>query len=390
MTKGRGRNEGTIRKRADGRWEARLNLARVGGKRVRKSFFGKTREEAAEKLAAHTAQRNAGIPVAHGNGTASEFLTGWLEQCRATVAPRTYESYELYIRRHAIPEIGRIRLAALRPEHLRTLLSRKLKSETNPTGELSPRSVTHLRTILATAFKQAVDDRLIPWNPVSATKRPKAAQHQYITLSREHARKFLAAAQESRFEAVFAVALAVGLRLGELRGLRWSDVDLDAKTLRVQQTIQRLRASIAGKSGYIAGKPKSERSKRTLVIPSALIATLRKHRTRQAEAKLRSGREWQDLDLVFCNRTAGPIDAKVLRADFHAVLKRAELPAMRLHDLRHSAASLLLEQGVSLRAVMELLGHSTITLTANTYGHVSREMLADAASRMDSVLGLEQ
>jgi integrase len=377
----RGQNEGSIRRRADRRWEARLNLGYISGKRVRKSFFGRTREEAAQKLAEGSTNRDKGLPVPHGHDTVAIVLNTWLDHVRQTVAPRTFESYELHIRKHAIPAIGALKLAAIRPEHIRALLDLKLK------GGLSPRTVTHTRTILNTAFRQAVNDRLLAWNPIAATKRPTAVRRRYPTLEAGPARAFLTAARDSRFECAFAVALSLGLRLGEVLGLRWADVDLATRTLRVEQTIQRLRAKIAadGKPGYRVGKPKTDRSRRALAIPEALIPVLRRHRVRQAETRLAAGTHWRDGGLVFCNRDGGPMDAKPLRAEFKARLEKAELPAMRLQDLRHSAASLLLAQGVSLRSIMELLGHSTITLTANTYGHISREMRADVADRMDAI-----
>ncbi|HUY28580.1 MAG TPA: site-specific integrase [Candidatus Binataceae bacterium] len=378
----RGQNEGSIRHRGDGRWEARLNLGRANGKRVRKSLFGPTRDEVARKLAEFTAQRNAGLPVPRGVETVGAFLTGWLDHVRTTVAPRTYESYELYVRLHAIPEIGHVRLAALRPDHVRALLAHKLK------GGLSPRSVIHLRTILNTAFRQAVNDRLLAWNPVGATKRPKTARHKYQVLELEQARAFLDAAHGSKFECALALSLSLGVRLGEVLGLRWQDIDLDARELHIEQTIQRLRARIAGTAGYYVAEPKTDRSRRHLVVPDALIALLRRQRAAQAEQRLAAGSQWLGkLGLVFTNETGGPMDARALRAEFKRILAGAGLAAMRLQDLRHSAASILLAQGVTLRGVMEVLGHSTITLTANTYGHVAHEMMADAATRMGAIFG---
>ena len=377
----RGRNEGTIRKRADGRWEGRINLGWVDGKRVRKSVYAASREEAAQLLSEFSTQRDQGLPVPHGHDTVADFLMRWLEQVRPSVRPRTWEMYELYIRKHAIPGLKSLRLSALRPEHVRKLLAAKLKAGA------SPRSVTHLRTVLHTALQQAVDDKLLAWNPVSsAVKRPAAKDYKYTHLEIAEARAFLEAAKGSRFEAAFTVALSLGLRRGEIMGLRWSDIDLDSQTLRVEQTIAHLHAKVAGKAGYYVGEPKTKRSRRTLALPDALIPMLRRQRVQQAETRLASGTSWQDRGLVFTNRNGGPVDPGAMHEDFKVVLRRAGLPNMRLHDLRHSAASLLLAQGVALRTIMELLGHSTIALTANTYGHSSREMVADAAAKMDSGL----
>jgi integrase len=379
--KRRGQNEGTIRRRPDGRWEARLNLGWTNGKRVRKSFYGVTREEVAKRLAEFSTQRDHGLPVPHGRETVGAFLRTWVEQVRPSVRPRTYETYDLYIRK-ALPAFDKLRLSDLRPDHIRALLVTKLKEG------LSPRTVSHLRTILNTALTQAVNDKLLAWNPVTATKRPKGSttNHKYVWFDRDQAKAFLIAARDSRYEAAFGVALALGLRLGEVLGLRQTDVDLDGRTIRIEQTIQRLRARIAGKAGYHVGAPKTKLSRRLIVVPEVLIPMLRRHRARQAELRLAAGTAWHDSGLVFTGRNGGPLDARALRTEFAALIERAGVSKVRFQDLRHSAASLLLAQGVSLRAVMELLGHSTITLTANTYGHVSKEMRADTAARMDSII----
>jgi hypothetical protein len=165
MTRRRGQNEGSIFKRVDGRWEGRLNLGWRNGKRRSKSFYGNTREEVARLLADAKSQHDKGVPVPMGRETVGAFLDGWLAGVRPSVRPRTWESYELYVRRHTKPVIGKKKFSALRPEHLRDLLSSKLSEG------LSPQSVVHLRTILNTALRQAVADRLLAWNPMSSVKR---------------------------------------------------------------------------------------------------------------------------------------------------------------------------------------------------------------------------
>jgi integrase len=247
--KRRGQNEGTIRRRPDGRWEARLNLGWVGGLRVRKSLYGTSREEVAKLLAEFTAQRDKGLTVPHGRETAGAFLRTWVEQVRPSVRPRTWETYDLYTRK-ALPMFDKIRLADVRPQHIRALLAEKLKQG------LSPRSVSHLRTILNTAFTQAVNDKLLAWNPVSSTKRPKVKNRDYAWFDREQARAFLTVARDSRYESAFGVALALGLRLGEVLGLRWIDVNLDERTIRIEQTIQRIRAVVAGKAAIMSARRK--------------------------------------------------------------------------------------------------------------------------------------
>ncbi len=186
------------------------------------------------------------------------------------------------------PEIGNVSLSALRPEHVRGLLRRKLESG------LSPQTVVHMRTILNTALRQAIGDRLLSWNPVSSVKRPKVLRRTHTEFTPEQARKFLAAVEDTRLGAAFATGLSLGLRRGEVLALRWCDIDFEAQTLRVEQTIQRVRAKVAGTAGFLVSEPKTERSRRTLVMPAMLVPRLRRHRARQAQERLAAGADWSD------------------------------------------------------------------------------------------------
>jgi integrase len=378
----RGQNEGGIHHRADGRWEARLNLGWHEGKRVRKGYFAATREEVARLLAAAKTEHDRGVPIPHSGITVAKYLTDWLGTVRSSVRPRTYESYELHVRHHVNPEIGNVRLSALRPDHVRGLLKRKLDSG------LSPQTVVHMRTVLNTALRQAIGDRLISWNPVSSVKRPKVQRRTHTVFTPEQARAFLVAAEEKRLGPAFAIGLSLGLRRGEVLGLRWRDIDLDASTLRVAQTIQRVRAKVAGTAGVLVSEPKTEQSRRTLVLPAMLVPLLKRHRARQAQERLTAGADWNDAlgGLLFTTPRGRPIDPHDVQAEFKAMLAAANLPNMRLHDLRHAAATFLIAQGLPLRLVLEVLGHSTIALTANTYGHIERGMMAEAALQMDALL----
>jgi integrase len=385
----RAKNEGTVRYRKwDRRWEGRI---RVGWKVVDglrkpniKYVTGSNQEEVSARLAELRTQLLAGAVVPTGRNTVEEFLMSWLAGVKATVRPRTWESYELYMRLHAIPVIGHIGLAALRPDHIRKLLQIK------QSAGMSPRSAIHLRTILNTAFKQAINDRLLQWNPVSAVKRPKAVRYKYVALNEEQALAFLKGAESSGLRAFFVLALATGARRGEVMGVRWRDINLEMRTLKIEQTIQRMRAKVTGAAGFVTAEPKTPQSRRELEIPEMVIPLLRTHRAKQAVERLAAGSEWNDLDLVFTNASGNPLEPSVIRDEYLRVLEVAGLSHMRFHDLRHSALSFMLAAGVSLRTVMEVAGHSTITMTANTYGHVQRAALADAAQRMNKVLGGEK
>jgi integrase len=200
------------------------------------------------------------------------------------------------------------------------------------------------------------------------------------TLSSEQARSFLDAVQGDRLEALYTVAIALGLRQGEILGLRWIDVDFDAGTITVARALQR----VGGRLMFVP--PKSARSLRTVSMPTTLVAALRAHRARQLQERLAAGPDWNPDDLVFTSSTGTPLDSRNVTRRFQAALERAGLPRMRFHDARHTCATLLLAQGVQPRVVMETLGHSQISLTMNTYAHVIPELQREAADRMEAVL----
>lgn len=206
--------------------------------------------------------------------------------------------------------------------------------------------------------------------------RPKAH-----ALAPEEARALLEAAGEKRFEAIYALALALGMRRGEILGLSWANIDLDTRVLRVNQAVQRL------KDGLRITEVKTERSRRAIALPDSVVRALKTRRAHQLEERLKAGLRWQDTGLVFTNPNGGPLEPITLHRDYKRILKAAGLSVeTRFHDLRHSAASLLLAEGVQLRVIRQLLGHSSIALTANTYSHVMPAMMREAAEKMDAVL----
>jgi len=200
----------------------------------------------------------------------------------------------------------------------------------------------------------------------------------------EEARRLLDAARGDRLEALYSVALALGLRQGEALGLKWSDIDLEAGILRVRRAAQRIPHQ-----GTQLVEPKTVRSRRTLVTPPVVVSALRAHRSRQIVERLAAGENWAELDLVFASQLGTLADGPNVTHRFHRLLKKAGLPPMRFHDLRHACASLLLVQGVHPRVVMETLGHSQISLTMNTYSHVLPALQREAADRMQAVLSAQ-
>jgi integrase len=225
---------------------------------------------------------------------------------------------------------------------------------------------------------------MVHYNAAAMVSPPRGTRREARALSPEEARCLLDAARGDRLEALYSVALAMGLRQGEALGLKWGDIDLDTGVLRVRRASQRIPHQ-----GTQLVETKTPRSRRALVVPPIVISALRAHRARQAMERLAAGDHWVDLDLVFPSERGTLADGPNVTHRFHKLLKRAELPPMRFHDLRHACASLLLVQGVHPRVVMEALGHSQISLTMNTYSHVLPALQREAADRMEAILSAD-
>jgi integrase len=375
MSKRRGNNEGSISRRKDGRWMGRYTIHTAEGPKQR-AVYGRTRAEAAEKLTRAMADRDGGIVYDAGKLVLGEYLDRWLaDSVRGTVRQRTYERYESLVRVHISPTLGRIKLKNLTPAHVRSLNREKLDSE------LAPRTVQYIHRTLSKALKQAVSDGLIPRNAAGSVKPPQPRTEEIRPLDREQVRAFLEAISGDRLEALYVVAITAGLRSGELLGLKWEDVDLEAGMLQVRRTLSEAR------SGRIFEAPKSGKGRRIQLTRMATEA-LRGHRKRQLEEKLRLGSLWQENGLVFPSQVGTPIGGRNLIRHFKIRLGRAGLPStFRFHDLRHTCATLLLRQAVHVKFVQELLGHGDVSLTLNTYSHVLPDMGDAAAGAMDEALG---
>ena len=372
----RGQGEGSIYQRADGRWVGSVTIGYEDGKQKRKSFYGKTRKEVKEKLTTAVADQQRGLPVAFDERlTLGAFLDEWLEHSvKPSVRPSTYKSYSGLVRLHLKPVLGHHRLTKLEPQHVQRFMNRKLKSG------LSPRTVDYCRAVLRRALNQALRWGHVPRNVATLVDPPRAKRPEIQPLTPDEAKALLDAVAGDRLEALYAVALAVGLRKGEALGLRWDDVDLEAGTLSVRKQLQR----VDGKLQLV--DLKTDRSRRTITLPSISVDALRRHRVRQLEERLVAGRRWSDSGLVFTTTIGTPIDARNLSRWFHEHRERAGIRRVRFHDLRHTCATLLLVQGVHPRVVMDILGHSQISLTLDTYSHVIPSLQAEAAEKMDALL----
>ena len=367
----RGNGEGCVTHRADGRWAGVISVPGPAGSRRRKTFYGKTRAEVSAKMTKGLGDLQVGIEPLDERTTVKRFLTSWLED---TVKPNrresTYNGYESNVRLHLVPAIGNLALARLTPAHVRRMMEAQLKSG------LSPRSVQYIRAVLRVALKQAEADGIVHRNAAALAPGPTVRRTEIRPLTPQQVKLFLAGVGTDRLSALYVVAFTTGLRQSEILGLRWEDVDLDAGTLRVAQTLQR-------GAGVRYGSPKSDRSRRTLMLAGFISEALKGHRTRQLEERFRADSEWQDYGLVFTTRFGTPVDHRNIGRYFHAHLKRLGLPAQRFHDARHACATFLLSQGVELRVIQEILGHSQIGITANLYSHVMPALQRAAMVHID-------
>ena len=348
----RGNNEGSIYKREDGRWTAALTLS--GNKR--RYLYGKTRQDVSKKLNAAILDRDSGLPVPPERQTVTQYLHSWLEVTRPSIRPTTFKRYEEYVRIHAVPFIGKVGLSRLTPQHLDALYAQKLSAG------LSPTTVRHLHTVLKRALSQAVKKGILARNVADAVVAPRKARHEINPLNPEQAQTLLEAAKGDRLEALYVLALTTGMRQGELLALRWSDLDLDRRALQVKGTML--------PDGSTA-EPKTSKGRRKITLTSLAVDALKNHSLRQTKEKLTVGSNWQEESLVFPNTVGLPLDANNLRKrSLPRLLIMAGLPKIRFHDLRHSAATLLLSAGVHPKVVQEMLGHSQVSITLDTYSSV--------------------
>ncbi len=368
----RGHNEGSIYQRAsDGKWVGAISLGWENGKLKRKVVYGKTRADVSLKITRLLNDHQRGLPIQTSSTTVGQFLDDWLEQVvKPSVRPRTYTSYAMVTRVHLKPAIGRHRIEKLTQQHVLEMMNQRRRDGA------SARSVAYMRAILRQALNQAMSWDLVARNVAALVKPPPVTPYEAKALTGKEAARFLEAARGERLEALYGGAVSLGLRQSEAFGLRWQDVDLEHGRLTVRWQLQ----EIDGEYRFV--EPKSSRSRRTVTLPAPLLNGLKQHRSRQNIERLQAGSKWKDWNLVFCTPLGTPLDGSNVRKQYKALLKRAGLPELRFHDLRHSAASLLAARGVSQRTVMEILGHSQISTTMNIYTHIETDTIREATDRM--------
>ena len=372
----RGNGEGSVYKQRNGLWAASISIE--GDKR--KYFYGKTRKEVQEKLAAALQEQKQGMLIATPRQTVGQFLTDWLENThKQSVRPRTYERYEEAIRLHLIPVLGKYQLQKLSAQHVQAFYARKLKEG------LSPSTVIYYHSILHNALETAVKWGLVSRNVCDLVTAPRRIRFEIQPFTPEQVQSFFAAIRGHKWEALFTLALATGMRQGELLGLKWQDINFSTGTLQVRRMLTRVSSETSVRV-FIEAEPKTQQSRRSITIASFAFEALKQHRLRQLETRLKADTLWEEHDYVSCTLVGTHLRPSHVVDEFKKLLKKANLPDIRFHDLRHSAATLLLSLGIHPKVVQEMLGHTQISMTMDIYSHVLPSMQQDAVSKLNDLL----
>jgi integrase len=380
----RGLGEGTIRERRPGQWEARVTVGfDARGRQVRRSLYGKSRADAVAKMNAAIRGLALGVAPASDRQTVGDFLATWIEG-QTSIRPTTMRRYRSLIKYQLIPLLGRAKLAQLTPQQVNIAMRQAVA------GGLAPRTVNHARAVLRAALADAQRWGTVARNAAALAEPLEVSATRAASVRPEEARAILDAFRGTELEAVVGTALYLGMRQGEILGLRWDDVDLERKVLRVTGALHRIPRDQQSDPEVLFKilEPKTKRSRRTLRIPDPLVALLTVQRQRQCEARLRIGSAWHEpiAGLVFTRSTGHPVEATGMTHRFENGLSRAGLTVRRFHDLRHAAATLMLASGTELKVVSTVLGHSTIGITADTYADVLQELHDDAADRLTRLI----
>lgn len=366
----RGRNEGSITQRSNGTWRAQLSM---NGKRI--SFGAKTKAECQEWLRRTQHQIDYGLNIQGGKIKTGEYLKEWLENATPGLRPKTAHQYSDILEKHIIPYIGRVILKDLTQQRIE-----RFYSELTRDGR-GARTVLYAHQVLHKALEKAVLYGLLVRNPAHGATLPRQHKEEMKVWDEAQVASFLAAASGSRLAGLYHLAVVTGMREGELFGLKWSDIQWSAGVISVQRQVQRVPHK-----GWSFIEPKTKAGRRTIRIGPGVIDALRQHKVRQQLEKQYAGGRWVDYDLIFPNSVGNPLEPSNMRLDYNRLLEEAGLPKIRFHDLRHTAASLMLNHGVPVIVVSNMLGHSKPSVTLDIYAHLYHESQSEAARLMDDLV----
>lgn len=370
----RGNNEGSIyQRKSNGRWEGSITLPDGS----RKVFYGKKRSEVAEKINAALADLQRGMLPTTSSATVQEYIEQWLEEVhKPLIKLKTYIDYRSLVKNYIVPGLGAIKLQKLTPQQVQAFYSKKLSEG------FASKTVKNIHVLLHKALADAVKWNMLSRNVCDAVTPPRLSRKEHSVLTPEQARNLLKQIKGHRFEALLTLALVTGMRCGELLALHWLDIDFATCNLQVKRTVTHFK-----NLGYVEAEPKTAKSRRQIRLPLFVVEILINHQAQQDELRRKNPDVWTEKGLVFTGATGNYISLTTLRKTFNSVLKQASLPHMRFHDLRHSAATILLSQGTHPKVVQEILGHSQISVTLDVYSHVLPSMQEDVTKRWDDDFG---
>ena len=360
--------EGTIRQRKDGLYEVRITSKPdpATGKKQRISRYAKTREQAL-KLRSELQLQYGGNAAVPASLTLGEWLPHWLElYARPSVRHSTYVSYEGYVRKHLVPALGAVPLDKLIPADLQRFYLRKWKEDC-----LAPKTISNLHACLHRALQQAVKEQMIPSNPCDAVDLPRKEAVEISVLTREQQVKLMQESCRHRYGVFIRLALSTGMRIGEIVGLRWDDIDFTNRILFVRSTLNRL-PTVDGesKTQLFVGTPKTKNGRRFIPLFDAIISDLADWRkTQEADAQLAQS-AYENTGYVVTNEFGKPIELRTFRDHYIRILKAAGLPHFTFHALRHTFATRAIEQGMDVKALSKILGHASVGFTLDTYAHL--------------------
>jgi len=367
MTRRRGNNEGCLHQKVNGSWKAAVTLQ---GKRLYKTY--KTRQEAQEWLKNTLRQIDDGMTYSSATTRLAEYLTDWLTFKKSIMRPSTWSHYKQLTHSYIIPNIGKIKLKELRTENVQKFYNLLSKHD------VGAPTIQKIHKLLRSAVGNAVASGTLPHNSVSFAHPPGDPPQEMKVLDESQVSQFLIFIAGHRWEALYYLAIATGMRRGELLGLKWEDIDWLKQTVKVARQIR---------PGDQSFQPlKTRFSRRTITIGAKTIQVLRDHYERQQETRKAAGRKWVENGLVFTNTHGGPLCANHMTQVFQGLLEACGLPKIRFHDLRHTAASLMLNNGIPPIVVSRRLGHSKASTTLDVYGHLLDSMQNEAASLMDDLI----
>jgi integrase len=370
---------GQINKRNENTWLVRIFLGRdAGGKRLymNKTIHG-TKKDAQKYLTAKLREKDLGVLIEPALMSLNEYLDKWFEEiAKPRLRESTFNQYVWIAKSYIRKELGLIRLADVQAYQVQ-----KCYGELKKQG-LSPRTIRYTHNVLSSAMKQAVKWKMIIQNPCELCDLPRQEKKEMLCLSPEQTKKFLTVAKENKWFAMFLTVIETGMRPEEYFGLQWKDIDFEHKQISVR------RAAIEKKGGgFSFTEPKTKKSRRKIPISISVSTALKTHRRNQLEERMRIATYYKDYDLVFASETGTPLQRKNLTdRHFKPLLKKAELPNIRLYDLRHTTATLLLSAGENPKVVSERLGHASIVLTLDTYSHVLPTMQEAATEKLEKIM----